>query len=86
MNRMINVKNSKRKKLWVELETQRGLHYDRISKRVQGTWYTRYANVCHTQLLHTLQLNLEFFSTLSILLRKTSDIPRHSHSLYFQKK
>jgi len=45
-----------------------------------------YANFCHTQLTCTLQLKLEFSSTLSILSRETRDTPLHSHSLYCQEK
>jgi len=65
-------------KIRVELEARRGLHYDGISKRIQGTWYTRLCQVpSHKAYTHTLQLNIEFSSTLSILSKEIRD----SHSL-----
>ena len=45
-----------------------------------------YDNFRYTQVTHTLQLNREFSSILSILSKEIRDTLFHSHSLYFQQK
>ena len=78
MNTMIYMKKPKGKNHELSLRLGEGFNMMESAKRYKALGTPGYANFCHTQLKHTLQLNLESSSTLSILSRETRDIPLKS--------
>ena len=75
MNTMIYVENPKGKNHGLSLRLEEGFTMMESAKGYKALGTADYANFCHTQLKHTLQLNLESSSTLSILSRETRDAP-----------
>jgi len=86
MNTMIYVKNPKGKNHGLSLRLGEGFTTMESAKGYKAFGTPDYANFHHTQLTHTLQLNLVLSFTLSIHSRETRDTPLHSLSLYFQEK
>ena len=86
MNTKIYVKNPKGKNHGLSLRLGEGFTMMESVKGYKALGTPDYTNFRHTQLTHSLQFNLEFSSTLSILLREIRDTLLHSHSLYFQEK
>ena len=73
MHTMIYVKNPKEKNHGLSLRLREGFTMIESAKGYKEFSTPDYANFCHIQLKHILQLNLESSFTLSILSREIRD-------------